>query len=228
MWRRLTDLYRTCPRRCPCRRGTMLKNVAEASKQSYEPMKMFDDPKILHYGPAAAAHAARWTTRLYGMTRIVLNPGTKRANLKGLINELKESMREGRYYEALPIFFDAQRAYDAYHDGVKPNRGSVEYNAVEHLFTNIIPQIQACRSRGPFCKGLVLSWRGPSRTACGSSNSSPSRRLRISAASSTIPASYWAVRGPATHNWLPSELPVSWPIIEQRCRKSRDRGCQNL
>ncbi|KAI7780213.1 hypothetical protein LA080_016298 [Diaporthe eres] len=49
----------------------MVEGIAEANRQFYEPMKTFDDPKVLHYWPAAAGQQ---TIRLRGVPRIIPNP----------------------------------------------------------------------------------------------------------------------------------------------------------
>lgn len=49
----------------------MVEGIAEANRQFYEPMKTVDDPKVLHYWPAAAGQQ---TIRLHGVPRIILNP----------------------------------------------------------------------------------------------------------------------------------------------------------
>lgn len=80
-----------------------------------------------------------------------------REQMQGLMTLLKESMREARYDEAFPIFTDAQRAYYAYTQGLKPNCGSIESNTVDYLFSNIISLVSASISHQVSARRTILA-----------------------------------------------------------------------
>lgn len=80
-----------------------------------------------------------------------------REQMQGLLPLLKDSVREACYYEAFPIFPEAQRAYNAYTQGLKPNCGSVESNAVDYLFPNNISLVSASISHQVSARRTILA-----------------------------------------------------------------------
>lgn len=66
--------------------------------------------------------------------------------LKRSFNLIHQSMQNGNY-QVFPMFDQAQRAYDAYHEGPRMNCGSLVYNGVERLFSRITNIASAALSR---------------------------------------------------------------------------------
>lgn len=61
-----------------------------------------------------------------------------RVRLFLLLASIFRSIDDKDYMGAFDIFLEAQVAYDAYHQGPKPARGSVQSNMIERAFTDII------------------------------------------------------------------------------------------
>lgn len=61
-----------------------------------------------------------------------------RVRLFLLVASMFQSLEDNDYLGTFDIFLTAQEAYDAYHRGPKPARGSVQSNMIEHTFSDIV------------------------------------------------------------------------------------------
>lgn len=70
-----------------------------------------------------------------------------RLQLSALRALIAQSIDDGDYLETFSICSEAQRAYDAYHEGPKPAQGSVQSNMIEQTFIDIMSETAEAMNR---------------------------------------------------------------------------------